>query len=1059
NEFGQILASRENGPLLLILDKDHDGVFETVHTYCDQVKNCQGILALNGEVFVSADGPDGAAVYRLSDEDRDSQAEKVVPLIRFAGTIGEHGPHGLSLGPDGMLYVVTGNHTNLHAEQTAYAETSPLAHFHDGDLLTPRYEDPSGHAAGITGPGGTVLRTSVQGGQVELVAGGLRNAYDLAFDAQGEVFTYDSDMEANKGTPWYRPIRLQHVVPGGDYGWRSGWARFAPYFPDALPATYYGDRGSPTGMVFYNHVKYPVRFQGALFSCDWSQGRINVLHMEPNGGSYRVESQVFVEGRPLNVTDIAVGPDGWLYFCTGGRDTEGGIYCVTWKGAIPPQVTDFGTGINAALRQPQLDSAWARQAVAKIKQELGPQWAAQLNAVAKNPQRGYDERLRALELMQLTGPFPTTTLLLELVRDENELVRKKAAYLMGIHSNEIVARKLIELLHDPYPAVRRQACESLVRSGYNPPADDLIPLLGDSDRFVAYAAARAIERVPQGEWQTKVIENQRLRIFLIGSIALLGVDGSAETSLAVVRRAEEIVAGDIHEPGKPEGFVSDIDFTMLLRVCQIALTRAGLESKDVPELQRLLATEYPSTDPLINRELVRTLVYLQEPSITSRLIEQLDSDIPVIEKIHIAACAPFLKAGWTSEEKMSLLSFYHNASKVSGGANIKTYMEQFSRDFAVNLDEVEYLSVIEHGERWPATVMAILPKLPAEPSKRVLGALMRLDAQLDAQPGEKEEIVTRVQTGIVAILGRSRDPKGMEHLRHVFETQPDRRLIVTAGLAQAPDEPNWSLLVRSLPILEGAYAREVMTKLATVDRAPQDPEILRQLILTGLRLKDEGGQQAIDLLAYWTSNRLHTESDTWETGIAKWQQWFAKTYPELPPVELPTDSEDGKWTYDQLLAFLQSPEAAQSNSHRGEAVFERAQCVKCHRYGDRGEGMGPDLTTVARRFHTKEILQSIVFPSHVISDQYVSKKIVTEDGRVLAGIVSEAGDEFVVLTSTGEKVHLPKDEVEDMAASNTSAMPDGLLDALTLEEIADLFAYMQTQPRTSITSRRDKAPK
>src|SRR5690606_33935206 len=61
NEFGHIVASREGGPLLLIYDGDGDGKCEKVRTYCDQVKNCQGILCLNGDVYVTADGPDGAA--------------------------------------------------------------------------------------------------------------------------------------------------------------------------------------------------------------------------------------------------------------------------------------------------------------------------------------------------------------------------------------------------------------------------------------------------------------------------------------------------------------------------------------------------------------------------------------------------------------------------------------------------------------------------------------------------------------------------------------------------------------------------------------------------------------------------------------------------------------------------------------------------------------------------------------------------------------------------------------------------------------------------------------
>jgi hypothetical protein len=77
DEFGQIIASRENGPLIIIRDEDKDGLVETVSTYCDELKNCQGLLAVSGKVYAVGDGPEGAALYRLSDEDQDGQIDRV----------------------------------------------------------------------------------------------------------------------------------------------------------------------------------------------------------------------------------------------------------------------------------------------------------------------------------------------------------------------------------------------------------------------------------------------------------------------------------------------------------------------------------------------------------------------------------------------------------------------------------------------------------------------------------------------------------------------------------------------------------------------------------------------------------------------------------------------------------------------------------------------------------------------------------------------------------------------------------------------------------------------
>src|SRR6202030_3641922 len=66
---GEILAAREAGPLLLLRSAKKGGLPDKASVYCDQVKNIQGILPLNGQVFVVGAGPDGAGLYRISDED------------------------------------------------------------------------------------------------------------------------------------------------------------------------------------------------------------------------------------------------------------------------------------------------------------------------------------------------------------------------------------------------------------------------------------------------------------------------------------------------------------------------------------------------------------------------------------------------------------------------------------------------------------------------------------------------------------------------------------------------------------------------------------------------------------------------------------------------------------------------------------------------------------------------------------------------------------------------------------------------------------------------------
>ena len=116
--------------------------------------------------------------------------------------------------------------------------------------------------------------------------------------------------------------------------------------------------------------------------------------------------------------------------------------------------------------------------------------------------------------------------------------------------------------------------------------------------------------------------------------------------------------------------------------------------------------------------------------------------------------------------------------------------------------------------------------------------------------------------------------------------------------------------------------------------------------------------------------------------------------------------------------------------------------------------MGPDLTSVGRRFSQKEILQSILYPSHVIPSQYPARKVLTTDGKVYIGIAAPgAANELVILQSNGQKVVVQEDEIEENLVSKQSAMPGDLLDSLTLQEIADLLEHLGTTPAAAVTNR------
>src|SRR5262249_31427541 len=194
-------------------------------------------------LYVNGAGPKGYGLYRC----REQEGGKFdVEALKIFGSGGEHGAHGLTLGPDNKIYVINGNFTNVPA---GLSPESPHRNYRE-DLLLPRQWAGSGFAAGRLSPGGYVLRTDADGKTWELLLAGFRNAYDLGFNADGELFTFDSDMEWDWGMPWYRPIRVHHLTSGAEFGWRSGTGKWPEYYPDSLPPVVNVGIGSPTGVIF-----------------------------------------------------------------------------------------------------------------------------------------------------------------------------------------------------------------------------------------------------------------------------------------------------------------------------------------------------------------------------------------------------------------------------------------------------------------------------------------------------------------------------------------------------------------------------------------------------------------------------------------------------------------------------------------------------------------------------------------------------------------------------------------------------------------------------------------
>ena len=475
----------------------------------DTLRHCRGVLVHDGSLYVNA--CDSQELWRFRDAAGDGTYSDRTKLTSFdyRSRYG-HGQNQLTVGPDGALWSIVGN------DVTFPEGASPESPYRDPhtDRLLP---DPAD--GGQDDRVGYFLRFDPQGNEWTVFAGGFRNQVDADWSDDGEWFTWDSDMEWDVGQPWYRPTRVSHVVSGAEYGWRWSTLNWPPSYPDSLPATLETGLGSPTGVVFGRRGTFPGKWRDALYMADWQHGRILAAWFTPDGASYTATDELFAEGSPMNVCDMAFGPDGNLWFITGGRGSQSGLYKVSFTGdasavspgpAVDPAVAAAAKQARARRRELEAFhggplSTANQAAIENLWPELGSEdrWlrtAARI-ALERQPVAAWRETVRAERNPLARGEGLLAWVRMAPAEERLEVVRATLAGSIGTREPEALlalrvlsialargvdlppddSQKLHAFLAEldgyPSPLVQRELVELLVATGAPGAIDTVISRL------------------------------------------------------------------------------------------------------------------------------------------------------------------------------------------------------------------------------------------------------------------------------------------------------------------------------------------------------------------------------------------------------------------------------------------------------------------------------------------------------------------------------------------------------------------------------------------------------
>jgi putative heme-binding domain-containing protein len=710
DSLGRPVVSKEHEAPRVLIDADRDGVYEGERIITDRVRNCQGLWfdgrtlygnCAPGDAAAAAPaGSEGAGgsrsgLFRIREADGDALATDVELLAEYRGGIQEHGPHAIRRGPDGAPVVMVGN--NSFVPDDRLAADAPLRDQREAQFL-PALPDGRGFGPSAReGLHGVLFRYDVAANTFTPIFGGLRNAYDVAFNLAGEAFTFDSDMEWDLNLPWYREVRTVHGVPGGNYGYRNGSGKLPEFFIDSLPPVRDLRRGSPVGVEVYQHHAYPEAFADSLLEADWSRGRLLWTPLIRDGASYRAREAdtELVHGEPLNITDVEVGPDGLVYFTTGGRQTEGGLFRVRYTGgAAAPEAPP--AGILAVIRQPQPLSSWGWAAIEQARASMGEAFARELARVAGDTAEAGADRAQALYLLQRHGGEPGLDLLQALALDGDTAVRAAAAYVAGLQGPAAI--EVVRAgLRDGDPLVRRRAAEALIRmtvaSGVPTLAsvDEIHPLLQSADRFVRWAGRLVLERMPVDGWRERVMADASPFAGIEGLVAL--VDASPADAAAVAERALALLR---------KGGISRSNQVRLVRAFQLAAMRLpGPPARLREDVFKVLAPLFPTGDRALDRELASTLAWTRQPGAIAEILDAMpEGREDEALQIHDVYALRVIDAGWTPEQRARLTDWFIGAITWRGGASFPGYLNLI-------FDEVVNAAAISDAEQ-----AAALERLP-----------------------------------------------------------------------------------------------------------------------------------------------------------------------------------------------------------------------------------------------------------------------------------------------------------------------------------------------------------
>ncbi len=957
--------------------------------------------------------------------DRDDLIESTLPNP-WALDWNDHVPANFRLGMDGYFYVAVG-------DKGLYQCTG-----RDGSQVNLH--------------GGGILRLRPDGTELEIFSTGTRNILDVALTAEDELFTYDNTDEHQ----WMG--RLTHMVDGGFYGYPHDLIPRRPY---TLLMMHDFGAGAACGALAYNEDALPAEFHGNLFLADFGKRQVTRVRIERDGATFRVSAheELFRDTpedfRPVGLAWSADGVA--LYICDWQhRDVKeksadvGRLWKLTWMGtnhATPKpswflaaalgKPVDASTDelVNAlahpsrevrltaqrALARDRRDDAAEKLVEALKRSSVEPGPASTLQPF--NPSTNFFTQchaLWALDALDRNRRDNVTEIAsresLRLLRSATDvaIVRQAIRQLGNRRGRDAVPALLPALKHDIEVSLRFQAATALGRIADTNAIPDLLAALDEPDLFARFAAFTALNRIGRAHdsaWPAIVagLESLNARIreatafalretyseALVTALQPLAAEASRTTdtreaalkALASLHHKPPPWRGEwwAYHPAKappPERNVAWAGTAPILETLRAALAESGPPLR-LAAVEGLGAARDTNAAPRLRELFVRESVPALRLAILPALTRLKDTD-----------SAPLFASA--AQDRAADSSLRNAAASALG----------------------------ELGDTNAVTALAALLGAPASgPARSSKPAGLRLAAieSLGRIGGDASLAALRAvlnapsfddRRSAIRALGSLRDKSAVPNLIAAWQSADTRAEALTA-LARFSDLRALDAYLEGLASADPTVREQCRKALGPI-RAEALPQIER-----------------------------HATSLSSQV-VAELRQVYSDDHAALQrPLFLAASPVPSGADYERH-ALAQSGDAA-----LGQRVYfdeNGVACIRCHTVAGIGGTVGPDLTLAGAQFSRAQLIESILYPSRAVREGYQQIIVETKEGEEFSGALKADTADGVMLVDAGGRTNfVPRAAIADRRGSALSLMPEGLHAGLTLNQFADLVAYIESR--------------